>query len=424
MPSAPLDQQQFPCVSCGAKLEFNPLLGDLACPYCGHTEAVPEADQDAPEQAFDKHDLSDSVELARLSEQSLEVACPGCRARVVFEPPDVAGKCPFCGTGLVSQAEPSKPVAKPDGVLPCKVTAKEATTFLRQWLGSNWFLPSDLQKLARSESVQGVYLPYWTFDANTWTTYDGERGERHTTRSHSGTTTTQTHWYPISGEFECFFDDMLVPATKQLPPKRLRQLTDWDLDDVVAYTPSFLAGFKAQRYQVPVQDGWQQAQSDMKAYLEKDAKAAIGGDDQRLNALNTDYSEVTYKHVLLPVWLCVYRYQQQRYQVVVNGQTGQVIGDRPYSKGKIAAAVVAGVAVAGTALLAFSVLAQNMQPIISTEEGTPSRIYRRPTSGLGFPDRSPVYHGAPRKAPTPQKRVRSPFKGSGGAIRHSRTKRR
>ena len=298
---ATVTQKEFPCNSCGAKLEFNPLEGGLACPYCGHAESIQADDIDAQEQALDQQSLSESLEIARLSEESLEVACPSCRARVVFEPPDVAGNCPFCGMGIVDAGHPSKPVAKADGVLPCKVTLKEAHQFFRQWLRGNWFLASDLGKLAQSESFQGVYLPYWTFDAKACTVFSGERGVYEHYERRDGSTDYETRWQPVSGNFETTFDDILVPASKQLARTRLKQLKGWDLDDVVTYTPSFLSGFKVQRYQVPLDQAWEISKSEMETYLRRDTESEIGGDEQRIDLLQPEYSDITYKHIFAPL---------------------------------------------------------------------------------------------------------------------------
>jgi DNA-directed RNA polymerase subunit RPC12/RpoP len=408
-----VEKKEFPCNSCGAMLEFNPLAGGLACPYCGHEEAVPEEDIDAPERAFNQHSLSESVEMARFSDQAMEVACPSCRARVAFEPPDVAGKCPFCNTSIISPAEPSKPVAKPDGVLPCKVTHKEAHQFFRKWLGGHWFAPDGLKTLAQSESFQGVYLPYWTFDAKANTVYTGERGDYESTRNDD----RRIRWQSIDGQFETTFDDIMVPATQSLSDKHLKRLKGWDLDDVVTYTPSFLAGFKAQRYQVPLDRAWSTAKTEMDGYLSHDVEADIGGDRQRVHSTNFEYSEITYKHVLLPVWMSTFLYQNKKYQVIVNGQTGAVIGDRPYSQGKIAISVGLGtLAVIGC--LALIVNVGTRLPAGSSNQ--PVRIQR----DTGTPFR----HTAPRinRSSSPdqvRQRHYSPNKGSGSSVRRSRKSR-
>ncbi len=349
--------QEFPCSKCGGKLEFNPKAGKLKCIYCGNEEAVPQGADDVKEIAYDDFLETKKVKTAVLSETALEVSCPSCRARVTFQPPDVAGKCAFCGTSIVSKGEKAHPVVEPGGVIPCKVTQKNAQTNVRKWLGNNWFLPSALKELAQQEGMQGVYLPFWTYDAQTESDYTGSRGEYYyTTESYAvtdsdGETTWETRevqhtrWYPVAGHVSQFFDDILVPATKQLDDKQLKKLSGWNLQQLLPYSPSYLAGFKAQRYQVPLETGLITAKEAMRSELNNTVCYDIGGDTQTVSSINTIHHAITFKHILLPVWISAYRYQNKQYRVMVNAQTGQVSGDRPYSKTKIAIAVFAGLAV-------------------------------------------------------------------------------
>lgn len=349
--------QEFPCPSCGGKLEFNPQAGRLKCIYCGHEEDVPQDADDVVEIPYEDFLATKKVKTIVLSETALEVSCPGCRARVTFQPPDVAGKCPFCGTSIVSKGEKAHPVVEPGGVIPCKVTQKIAQTNVRKWLGNNWFLPSALKELAQQEGMQGVYLPFWTYDAQTESDYTGSRGEYYYTTETYAVTNDQgetewetrevqhTHWYPVAGHVSQFFDDILIPATQQLDDKQLKKLSGWNLQQLLPYSPSYLAGFKAQRYQVPLEAGLGKAKVVMQSQLNHTVCQDIGGDTQTVNSIQTQHHQITFKHILLPVWISAYRYQNKQYRVMVNAQTGQVSGDRPYSKTKITIAVVAGLAV-------------------------------------------------------------------------------
>jgi predicted RNA-binding Zn-ribbon protein involved in translation (DUF1610 family) len=420
------DLHQFPCTSCGSKLEFSPQAKQLKCPYCGHEEEIPQEEKEVAERSFKDFVASQPLQTEVLSETAVEVACPGCRARITFEPSDMAGKCPFCGTSIVAKPDKAKPVAKPDGVVPCKVTQKEAIASIRKWLGKNWFVPNSLQKMAQTEGVQGVYLPFWTYDAQTQNDYSGARGEHYyetevvSSRNENGEQETETrevcrtHWYPVSGSFECFFDDVLIPATKQIPEKRLKKLMDWDLNDVLAYSPSYLAGFKAQRYQVPLEAGWGLAVSKMEALLQNETRGEIGGDVQQIDTVQTAYSDVTFKHILLPVWLSAYRFNNKQYQVMVNAQTGNVLGDRPYSKAKIAAAVLGGIGLIFGGLMALAYFSQPQTPTGTRSEQT----YRR-SGGLRIPSVRNVRPFTPSYRPSSSKgnhtsvyrnRTRSTFK--------------
>lgn len=358
--------QEFPCSKCGGKLEFNPKAGRLKCIYCSNEEDILQDKDDVQEISYDDFLATKKVKTVLLSETALEVACPSCRARVAFEPPDVAGKCPFCGTSIVSKGEKAHPVVEPGGVIPCKVTQKNAQTNVRKWLGNNWFLPTSLKELAQQEGMQGVYLPFWTYDTQTESDYTGSRGEYYyTTESYAVTNSEgetewetrevqHTRWYPVAGHVSRFFDDILVPATKQLDDKQLKKLSGWNLQQLLPYSPSYLAGFKAQRYQVPLEMGLVKAKEEIRSQLNTTVSNDIGGDTQTVGSINTQHLNVTFKHIMLPVWISAYRYKNKQYRVMVNAQTGQVSGDRPYSKVKIAIAVIASLSILIGGFLLFA----------------------------------------------------------------------
>ena len=358
--------QEFPCSKCGGKLEFNPKAGRLKCIYCSNEEDISQDKDDVQEISYDDFLATKKVKTVLLSETALEVACPSCRARVTFEPPNVAGKCPFCGTSIVSKGEKAHPVVEPGGVIPCKVTQKNAQTNVRKWLGNNWFLPTSLKELAQQEGMQGVYLPFWTYDTQTESDYIGSRGEYYyTTESYAVTNSEgetewetrevqHTRWYPVAGHVSRFFDDILIPATKQLDDKQLKKLSGWNLQQLLPYSPSYLAGFKAQRYQVPLEMGLVKAKEEIRSQLNTTVSHDIGGDTQTVSSINTQHLNVTFKHIMLPVWISAYRYKNKQYRVMVNAQTGQVSGDRPYSKVKITIAVIAGLSILIGGFLLFS----------------------------------------------------------------------
>jgi hypothetical protein len=250
----------------------------------------------------------------------------------------------------------------PGGLLPFGLTQQQANESLRKWLSSRWFAPNALKKFASHESVKGVYIPFWTYDANTNSYYTGERGEHYyVTESYTetdaqGNTVTKTRqvqrtrWYPASGEVSRQFDDVLVAATKSVPRPRLASLEPWDLEQLSPYEPAYIAGYKAQRYQVALDEGFEEAKTIMAQVIEGDVRKDIGGDEQRVHNISSSYSEITFKHVLLPVYIGAYRFNQKVYQIMINARTGEVQGDRPYSVWKIAFFILFLLVIAGTIL--------------------------------------------------------------------------
>jgi ribosomal protein S27E/DNA-directed RNA polymerase subunit RPC12/RpoP len=338
---------RYPCPGCGADLVYEPQDGCLVCPYCGRKEVIPASAEQVNERSYEDYLRPREEQLIVLSTDALEVRCEGCGATISFKPPDVAGQCPFCGRTIVTQAKSADPVVAPEGVLPFSVPQKQATEVIKKWISSRWFAPNALKKFAYQDSINGVYLPFWTYDSNTTSHYSGQRGEyyyeeeSYTETDAQGNQVTKTRqvrrtrWYPASGVVSRWFDDVIVAATKQVSRSRLASLEPWDLDQLKAYEPAYLSGFKAQRYEIDLAGGFEEAKRIMAPAIDSDVRGDIGGDEQTVDRIETSYSGITFKHLLMPVYIGAYRFNQKVYQVMVNARTAEVQGDRPYSFWKI-----------------------------------------------------------------------------------------
>jgi ribosomal protein S27E len=355
---------KYTCTGCGADLVFNPEKGALKCEYCGMEQAITKAGQQPQERSYEEHIKNSKTRLGKLSQTALEVNCDDCGANITFEPPQVSGSCPFCAAKIVAQPKIADPSIAPEGIIPFTIGRQQAKQSLQKWLKGDWFAPGDLQKLAQTEKIQGVYLPFWTYDAQTTNHYRGERGdyyyvtETYTETNSEGKQETKTRqvrhtrWSSASGVVHCTFDDLLISATKLVNKDRLQALEPWHLKESLrAYEPSYLAGFEAQRAQVSLEEGFESAKIMMSPRIDSAVKSDIGGDEQRINSISTDYHHITFKHLFLPVWITSYRYKNKQYQVMINARTGEVQGDRPYSSTKVVLAILGSFAFVGGIVL-------------------------------------------------------------------------
>lgn len=354
---APPTVARFKCPGCSAAMEFDPATGGLKCGYCGNAQKISHPVNTQVEELPLAEYVGSAAgsHLKRLAQQALEVTCTGCGSTVQFEPPEVAGVCPFCAAPIIAQPQSADPEIAPNGLLPFGLEKRAATTSIQSWLSSRWFAPNALKNVAKPEGIHGVYVPFWTYDAETWSAYTGERGDYYyetqyvNVQNARGEVVRQaqqvrrTRWTSVSGNVENRFDDVLIPASRAIDERRLRELAPWDLDAVAPYEPAYLSGFKAQRYQVEIGEGFEIAKVIMQSSIQHSVVADIGGDEQQVRSLDTQWNNVTFKHVLLPVWIGAYRFQGKVFQVTVNARTGEVQGERPYSALKIALAVIAAV---------------------------------------------------------------------------------
>lgn len=332
---------RFLCANCGANMVFDPQNGQLTCPYCGSKKAIEPSGEEIVERDYYSYLRPDAERLQPLAQNAMQVTCETCGATVTFVPPETARNCDFCGGKIVAQPKSADPLVAPEAVLPFSVTTQTASTALRSWINSRWFAPNNLKILAQPDKVGSIYIPYWTFDADTNSSYTGERGEHYYETEYyeedgerKSREVRHTNWFGASGMVSRHLDDLYIPATKSLLPDYIKRL-NWEFQSLVPYEPAYLAGHKAQTYQVSLEEGFELFKQDATAIIYNDVRHDIGGDEQRVYNVNTDYSNVTFKHLLLPVYAGAYRYNNKVFQIVVNGTTGEVQGERPYSWLKI-----------------------------------------------------------------------------------------
>ena len=281
-----------------------------------------------------------------------------------MEPSAAAATCPFCGTHEVSAGRTAR-LLKPQAVLPFKMPREEAVARFRRWIAGLWFAPNTLAAHARNDAaLRGLYVPCWTYDCSTATDYSGERGDDHwvtlpvVTRVGGRTVTRmrqvrRTRWSPAAGSVRRRFDDVLVVASTSLPRALAEALDPWDLGSLVPYRDEYLSGFQAEEYQVGLAEGLGRAKEIMDATIRHDIRADIGGDHQRIHHASTSYSDLAFKHVLVPIWVSAYRFRDRAFRFLINGRTGEVQGERPWSIVKIALAAAAAAA-AGMAVWLLS----------------------------------------------------------------------
>lgn len=356
MQTETLTEHRFPCDTCGSDLRYDPGTAQLVCDHCGNTQAI--GSSNSPFAAVRELDFQQAIS-AQLPQAEIEETrvqtCPNCGAQFELSTDVHAAECPFCATPVVTGTGVHRHI-KPRGLLPFALDQSTARSAMTDWLGSLWFAPGGLTEYARKgRQMDGIYVPYWTFDADTQSNYTGQRGTYYyTTRTVVRDGKSQqvrqrhTRWNGTSGRVARFFDDVLVLASRSLPKQYTDGLEPWDLSELEPYQPQYLAGFRAEGYQVDLQDGFTEARTYMDRMILRDVKFDIGGDEQRVTDVQTRISAITFKHILLPVWMAAYKYNGQTYRFVVNGRTGRVQGERPYSKWKIAFAVLVGLVIALT----------------------------------------------------------------------------
>lgn len=351
----------YPCAACGGELHFDIATQLLRCQHCGNTHELREVDG-----AVEENDLATAIAFARAGRTRTtaqvagekEIVCQNCGGHTTFAGTLTANKCPYCATPIQRDdvhAAPERLAV--DGVLPFQVDGERAKHLIEEWIHSRWFAPSEFKRYNRTGSFESVYMAYFTYDADTSTRYSGARGDHYTVTVGSGDnrrTETRTDWTPVSGVVQNTFDDLAVFANEGFDRSRIAKLEPWPTTQAKPYSPEFVAGHLCRTYDRDVEECFPEARQEMEQGIEREIRRDIGGDEQRINSRQIHWMRTEYKHLLLPIWLLTVIYLDRPFQVYINGVTGEVHGQRPYSKVKIATAIVLAVIVLVTIAVLWS----------------------------------------------------------------------
>ena len=358
---------EFPCPGCGAELKWSPGADSLECPFCGTTAYNPDEQEEASGEIIE-YRLEDAATKAETGygTETVSKQCQVCAAVADHQPELQAAECPFCGSTQLLDGG-TEDMIRPESVLPFEVEKNAAARQFRDWLGGLWFRPSALKKQAQLEGIVGVYIPCWTFDAAAVSKWRAEAGyhykvEEEYTATEDGKqvsktrTVTKTRWEPASGRHSGHYDDWLVQASKGLDQRAIKGMLPFELKKLKPYSTRYLSGFRAERYSLGLESAWQTGQKELHGQETGACRQLVPGDTQRGLKVDTSFSDVHFKHTLLPVWVAAYRYQGQVYRYLVNGQTGKETGDAPISKWKVFFLILAILMAIGTCFGGVSVM--------------------------------------------------------------------
>ncbi len=342
------------CVNCGAELKYKPGTTNITCEYCGHEEIIT-----IDERGFKELELSPYLEKMGAQKHSEEISmlhCKNCGANQHVEENYKSLHCVYCSMPLVIEDAYKEDWILPGAVLPFQIEKEKSFAIFQKWVGKLWWAPNKLKKAALDpQFTKGLYLPYWTFDAQLSASYTGQRGEYYyenqSYRDSNGKKQTRrvrkTRWYPTSGNVSGFVDDTLIEASQQKTGKIPRKIAHWNLKKLQPFNSGFLSGFVTEKYTIPLKEGHLHSKDVARNIATRWCKQDIGGDTQRVSSMNMNLSEETFKHILLPIYISAYRFKGKEYNFFINGENGQISGTRPYSFWKIFFAVLLGVIIVG-----------------------------------------------------------------------------
>jgi predicted RNA-binding Zn-ribbon protein involved in translation (DUF1610 family) len=348
-----VNTETFVCQNCGGIMKFDIKKQVFACAAC-----KTEYDLQTLSDTVEENDFNLYLEREKATvpfEGMAVVACQQCGMEISFPGSQFSATCPMCGSTQVATVKQSAGIP-PDGVIPFKIDKKDAQEKFRAWVKGRWFAPSDFKKRYAEGVLMGMFLPFWTYDANALSSYQGRGGNDRRKKDKDGKEKIVTDWYPVRGVVCASFDDIQICASNK--EKNVEGVLPYGTTtNTKPFSAGYLSGYYAEVYKIKADACFEGAKRIMERTLRSLAESDIERtyDRAEVTSLSTKYSSVTYKHVLLPLWSSAFGYNGKTYNYAINGETGKVSGSRPYSAVKIALAVLGFVA----AVAAWYLLAQN-----------------------------------------------------------------
>lgn len=333
------------CPGCGATVTYDPETLKMTCDFCGYSRELPQPTEG--NDPFEELDF-ESATIRKTKDWGSQVRnliCKQCGASTVYDASQTAGSCPFCGSTSVMPVDDEEDVMAPGGVVPFEISRDRAAFLFKNWMKMKIFVPSKAKKECEAKEFTGLYLPYWTFDSQTTSSYKASLGYEY----RNGKGETRVRWKKTRGIYEEFIDDEVVLASLKQKNPYIKHVSNYNFEKLREYSPELMAGFVAERYTLGLDDGWKVARNQIQKKLERNIskylKKAHRADRVAQLVFSTEHANVTFKYVLAPIWIATYKYKEKVYSLAVNGQSGKVIGNAPISPLKVGIAILIFIAI-------------------------------------------------------------------------------
>ena len=329
------ETRTYLCPNCGAKISFDLEETNLVCQFCGFTRKVDEqVVEDSTEQPLDVS--LPTVQAHRWAENQTRVTCEQCGVVIILPPGQTADICPYCGSNRFITSTTLLDLVDPQVIGLFKIDLQKAGKYIKTWLGKGLFSPDDLAAHHSGMQLHPVYYPFWIFSGTLEVPWfcDINNG-----------TSKAPAWEAQSGSHFEMFDDVLVPGLRKMSPADLAGIEPFNLDELVDFSPDYLAGWVALTYDHPLADASLRARELVIKKVQRTLSSQVETNHSKRNFTigAGKWSGLTYKLALLPIYIGNFSSQGTRYRLLINGQTGKVSGKKPVDNLKVALYLVSGI---------------------------------------------------------------------------------
>jgi len=332
--------KEYKCPNCAGAVKFDSSTQKMKCPFCDaefETAAIEEYQKELALGAGDKINWSSESavkawEVGELNDLAMG-SCPSCGAELLGDKNTVAMVCPCCGNAQIVSRRLSG-LLKPNYVIPFKLEKKAAVEALKNFYQGKKLLPNFFKEDNHVNSMQGIYVPFWLFDAKAQA-HIRYKGTKTSVWSDGKYNYTKTDYYSVVRDGNLGFQKVPVDGSEKMDDAYMDAIEPFDYSAIKDFETAFLAGYAAEKYDVDAKKSKERAGQRIKSTIENEFKRSVQG----YAALSQESSSVkvedgTVSYALFPVWILNTKYNRENYQFMMNGQSGRLVGRLPCDNGK------------------------------------------------------------------------------------------
>ena len=355
------------CPNCGSNLEYDAKINRLKCVSCDSSfevESLGTGKLDEEEQDYEAMlEKMKSTHLKKATVASLN--CKNCGANLNHNENTTSTVCPFCGSSHIIETNLEEEIIPISGIVPFGINKTDCNSYFHNWIKGKFFAPNKFKNAKYEIDLYPVYLPFWTFDMECYTRYHAKRGDYEyrwvEKRDADGNVRREREreirWSYRSGSCTNSFDDVMILGSENHNNRYyINKVSRFNFERMEKFNSQFLIGYPSEKISLPLEEGFKQAQAAVQPKIRQTIEWDVGGDECRILSCSTEYSDVTFKQVLVPIYNGIYSYNGKQYNFVVNGQTAKFAGGYPTSWVKIFAVIAAIIIFMATIGILFIVI--------------------------------------------------------------------
>jgi DNA-directed RNA polymerase subunit RPC12/RpoP len=335
-PSSPEEAvvKTYTCPNCGASISYDLHETTLVCQFCGWTGKVDQrVISESSEQLLDT--ALPTERAHRWADSQSRVTCEQCGVGIILPAGQTADTCPYCASNRFITSPALMELVDPQGIIAFKIDPQKAGDYIRTWLSQGFLAPDDLALRHAGMQLHPAYYPFWIFSGTLevpWF-YDDNIG-----------TSKLPQWETRNGSHFEMFNNEIIPGLRKLTSAEIAGIEPFNLEELVEFSPDYLAGWLALTYDQPLADASLRAREKVLNNVKSSLSSLVEPDHPKRNfgIGASKWSGLTYKLALLPIYIGNYPFQGKRYHLYMNGQTGKVSGNKPLDSLKVTMLSIGG----------------------------------------------------------------------------------